>query len=85
MTSHRRTVSVVPASRRRRSAPAVLLPAALLAACTTGTPESGATPTTTAPAAVGISHVHGAGVDPADGSLFLATREGLLQILESLA
>lgn len=80
MTSHPQTPSVVPGSRRGRSALVVLLPTVLLAACTTGSPQSSATPTTSAPASVEISHVHGVGVDPADGALFLATHEGLFEV-----
>ncbi|MCZ2827193.1 MULTISPECIES: F510_1955 family glycosylhydrolase [unclassified Modestobacter] len=68
---------------RRRGASAVLLPVAvLLAACTSGTPESGAAPPSPATSAPGISHVHGVGIDPADDTLFVATHEGLFEVAD---
>ncbi|MGY1914265.1 F510_1955 family glycosylhydrolase [Blastococcus sp. SYSU DS0973] len=81
MTSLPRTFPA-PGSRRRRSGPAVLLTAAvLLVGCTSGTPETGAASSTlSATSALEISHVHGTGVDPADGTLFLATHEGLFEV-----
>jgi photosystem II stability/assembly factor-like uncharacterized protein len=78
----RPTTSPVPGSYLRQRMPAVLLSAAavVLVGCTPGAPESGAASPTPARAALEISHVHGAGVDPADGSLFLATHEGLFRV-----
>ncbi|MCZ2818536.1 F510_1955 family glycosylhydrolase [Modestobacter sp. VKM Ac-2984] len=70
-------------SLRRRSAPAVLLPVAvLLAACTSGTPQSGAAPPAPATSSAEISHVHGVGIDPADDALFVATHEGLFEVVD---
>ncbi|WP_232796810.1 F510_1955 family glycosylhydrolase [Blastococcus atacamensis] len=61
--------------------PAVLLSAAaVLVGCTSGSPHSVAAPPTPAQPALEISHVHGVGTDPADGSLLLATHEGLFRV-----
>ena len=70
-----------------RARPAQALPAALLAAaaaltaCSAGTP-----PASTAPRAAGadpgVAHVHGLGVDPADGVLYAASHHGLFRIPE---
>ncbi|MGY2082473.1 F510_1955 family glycosylhydrolase [Blastococcus sp. SYSU DS0539] len=83
MSALPQALPVVAGARRRRGGPPVLLAAALLlTACAPGTSESAATSSMSAPApaSVAVSHVHGAGIDPADGSLFLATHEGLLQV-----
>ena len=72
----------VPGSHRRRSVLALLLSAAavVLVGCTSVPPQSGGVSPTSAPSALEISHVHGVGTDPADGSLFLATHEGLFRV-----
>jgi photosystem II stability/assembly factor-like uncharacterized protein len=58
----------------------VLSAAIVLMGCTSAASESRAAWPTPAQAAVEISHVHGVGTDSADGSLFLATHEGLFQV-----
>lgn len=70
-----------PGSHRRPSLPALLLSAAaVLVSCTSEATETGAASPTAARSALQISHVHGVGIDPADGSLFLATHEGLFRV-----
>ena len=67
----------VPGSHRRRLSALLLSSgAAVLVGCTSGAPESEAASPTPAQAALEISHVHGVGADPADGTLFLATHKG---------
>jgi hypothetical protein len=54
-----------------------------LAACTPGSDGSRvATATATATQELGLEHVHGLGVDPADGVLYAATHFGLWRIPE---
>lgn len=78
----RTTICPNPGPHRRRSVPAVLLSGAavVLVGCTSGSSAPGAASPAPAQSALEISHVHGVGTDPADGSLFLATHEGLFRV-----
>ncbi|MBN0049071.1 exo-alpha-sialidase [Streptomyces actuosus] len=66
--------------RRRPAATVSVLLAATLAACTggSGTPASTEPPAST----TAVGHIHGLGVDPADGRLYVATHEGVVQVLD---
>ena len=65
-----------------RSLPVLILSASTvqaLGACTTPTSERSSVPGGADP---GIEHVHGLGVDPADGVLYAATHYGLFRLPE---
>ncbi|MDT9693589.1 exo-alpha-sialidase [Streptomyces sp. P9(2023)] len=49
----------------------------LLAACGEGSPTDGATAEGKEPQAALHSHIHGLGIDPGDGRLYVATHEGI--------
>lgn len=63
----------------RRCAALALAGGLTLTACTT---EPSATPAPASAADVGMEHVHGLGVDPADGMLYAATHSGLFRVPE---
>lgn len=58
---------------------AVPLAAVALSGCSAGTPSAGSTAGAGRPDP-GIAHVHGLGVDPADGVLYAATHYGLFRL-----
>lgn len=66
---------------RRRPLPAVsvLLMAVTLAACSSGPGESGSSEAGSS-SSPSVSHIHGLGIDPADGKLYVATHEGVLAV-----
>lgn len=70
----------------RRKLPAVVavgLASALLTGCSTGTGSTaGTAPTSGRNVDPGVGHVHGLGVDPADGVLYAATHFGLFRLPE---
>ncbi|UGY91297.1 F510_1955 family glycosylhydrolase [Streptomyces gobiensis] len=64
--------------RLRPLATAAVLLAATLTACTGGADTS---PTEESPASgAAVSHIHGLGIDPADGRLYVATHEGVIAV-----
>lgn len=66
--------------RRRIQVLACLALAALATACSQANPQE---PTATSgAAATGLAHVHGLGVDPADGTLYAASHYGLFTVPE---
>ncbi|MGP3979836.1 F510_1955 family glycosylhydrolase [Streptomyces sp. KR80] len=67
---------------RSAAAAAAVLLAAVLTACTGGSGDTGtADPSEeSGPEAAAVSHVHGLGVDPADGRLYIATHEGIITV-----
>ncbi|MEU3251365.1 F510_1955 family glycosylhydrolase [Streptomyces sp. NPDC006997] len=70
MKKHSRTATAVTATA------AVL--AAVLTACSTDATGTGSDPGSAT--SLAVSHVHGLGVDPADGRLYVATHEGVLAV-----
>lgn len=65
--------------RRWRVRPALsLLAAALLLTACSGT-SSGPSPTNAPAAVTELEHVHGVGIDPADGTVYVATHDGLFR------
>ncbi|MCH0561708.1 F510_1955 family glycosylhydrolase [Streptomyces sp. MUM 2J] len=69
----------MPLHRRPAATVSVLL-AATLAACT-GSSEAPASTESSASTAA-VSHIHGLGLDPADNRLYVATHEGVVQVLD---
>lgn len=73
-------------SMRARTALAAAVAALALAGCSAGTGQgaaSGARPALDAADDPGVAHVHGLGVDPADGILYAATHFGLFALPEN--
>ncbi|MEU0214908.1 F510_1955 family glycosylhydrolase [Streptomyces sp. NPDC006265] len=54
--------------------------AAVLAACSTNTGTSSDTASGEGSGDLAVSHVHGLGIDPADGRLYVATHEGVIAV-----
>lgn len=66
---------------RFRPRPSVAVAAAVLAAALTACGENADTPPEESPASgVAVSHIHGLGIDPADGRLYVATHEGVIAV-----
>ncbi|MFJ9010713.1 F510_1955 family glycosylhydrolase [Streptomyces canus] len=68
-------------SRAATAITAVVL-AAVLAACSTNTGTSSDTASTDGSGDLTVSHVHGLGIDPADGRLYVATHEGVIAVAD---
>jgi hypothetical protein len=67
---------------RSAAAAAAALLAAVLTACTGGSGD-GTTGSETSPSEeTALSHIHGLGVDPADGQLYVATHEGVIAVAD---
>ncbi|MDW8807140.1 exo-alpha-sialidase [Streptomyces scabiei] len=56
--------------------------AAALAACSSGSDTSSDTASTDGSGGHAVSHVHGLGIDPADGRLYVATHEGVIAVAD---
>ena len=54
--------------------------AALLVACGAEDPASGEPPSLAGDSALPFAHVHGMGIDPADGTVLVATHQGLFRV-----
>jgi len=67
---------------KTRIRPVAALATALLAAVLTAC-SSGPDTATTANDHLAVSHVHGLGIDPADGRLYVATHEGVIAVSEN--
>lgn len=65
-------------SRRRVRSTLILLAAALLLTACSGT-SGGQTPAGAPASGAKLEHVHGVGVDPADGTVYVATHDGLFR------
>jgi photosystem II stability/assembly factor-like uncharacterized protein len=66
---------------RFRPRPAVAVIAAVLAAALTACGGNADTPPAESPeAGVAVSHIHGLGIDPADGLMYVATHEGVISV-----
>ncbi|MGC9538590.1 F510_1955 family glycosylhydrolase [Streptomyces sp. UG1] len=64
---------------RLAAATAAALLTAALAACTSDS-DTPAAEDPASPSAVAVSHIHGLGIDPADGRLYVATHEGVIAV-----
>ncbi|MEU0119359.1 F510_1955 family glycosylhydrolase [Streptomyces bobili] len=56
--------------------------AAVLAACSSSTGTSSDATSAEVPGSLAVSHVHGLGIDPADGRLHVATHEGVITVAD---
>ncbi|MFF5483654.1 hypothetical protein ACFY5C_41315 [Streptomyces sp. NPDC012935] len=56
--------------------------AAELAACSSGSDTSSDTASGAGTGGLAVSHVHGLGIDPADGRLYVATHEGVIAVAD---
>ncbi|MFE9770466.1 hypothetical protein ACFYOV_02025 [Streptomyces sp. NPDC005931] len=57
--------------------------AAVLAACSPSYDTSSDTASPDASGSLAVSHVHGLGIDPADGRLYVATHEGVIAVADN--
>ncbi|MDF3142492.1 MULTISPECIES: F510_1955 family glycosylhydrolase [unclassified Streptomyces] len=55
---------------------------AVLAACSSGSDASSDTASADGSGGLTVSHVHGLGIDPADGRLYVATHEGVIAVAD---
>lgn len=69
--------------RRTASWLGVLLATMLLTACAVAGTERVAGPTTPSDDGVGLEHIHGLGIDPADGVLYAASHTGVYRLATS--
>ncbi|MGW4822724.1 F510_1955 family glycosylhydrolase [Streptomyces sp. NPDC004227] len=69
-------------SRAATACTAALL-AVVLAACSSNSDTSSATGSSDSPGGIAVSHVHGLGIDPADGHLYVATHEGVIAVTKA--
>ncbi|MBC9724997.1 F510_1955 family glycosylhydrolase [Streptomyces sp. TRM68367] len=70
---------MAPYRRPVLAATAILL-TATLTACANGSATSGSEEPSASGAAAAVSHIHGLGIDPADGRLYVATHEGVFAV-----
>lgn len=56
--------------------------AAVVAACSPGSDTSSDTASADGSGGLAVSHVHGLGIDPADGRLYVATHEGVIAVAD---
>ncbi|WP_171113259.1 MULTISPECIES: F510_1955 family glycosylhydrolase [Streptomyces] len=66
--------------RRPVLAATAILLTATLTACANGSATSGAEEPSPSGAAAAVSHIHGLGIDPADGRLYVATHKGVFAV-----
>ncbi|EKX68445.1 F510_1955 family glycosylhydrolase [Streptomyces ipomoeae] len=57
--------------------------AAVLAACSASSDTSSDTESANGSGSLAVSHVHGLGIDPADGRLYVATHEGIIAVADN--
>lgn len=57
--------------------------AAVLAACSSNSGTSSDTTSADGSGGIAVSHVHGLGIDPADGLLYVATHEGVIGVADN--
>lgn len=72
-----------PTARSMFAAMGTTLTALVLSACGSGTSQPDKTSDSKAPSA--LSHIHGLGVDPADGRAYVATHDGLYTVAKGKA
>ncbi|WP_073951442.1 F510_1955 family glycosylhydrolase [Streptomyces kebangsaanensis] len=69
-------------SRAATACTAAVLTVAL-AACSSNSDTSSATRSSDSSGGIAVSHVHGLGIDPADGHLYVATHEGVIAVTKA--